>query len=395
MGGGKGDTGKSTQVSKVELPPWVDKAAQSNYAKAENIASRPYEAYQGEDVANLTGYFDAAAGYLPGLDDYLGNYGQATNIYGDLGNYQSQTINPSEVRAGLMANTDLSPYMNPYINNVVDRTQQNMLRAGEQQQNKLSSDAGQAAAFGGSRHAMQGAIQGAETNRAIGDKVAELMSAGYDKATATALADLDRQLKADTQSGEWAQQAQSETEKFRQGAAGIRKGGAEGLEGAEKNRREALGDISSKYLGFNTIQQGQNQKELDAERARWDEQQNWDLQNLNILMAALGMSPYGKTETSTKTESKQGGSDFGSLLGGFAQLAPLFMSSDKTEKTDIKKLGKDEATGLPMYAYRYKGDPKTYPKVVGPMAQDVQKKYPKAVKVIAGKKAIDLTKLVA
>lgn len=54
--------------------------------------------------------------------------------------------------------------------------------------------------------------------------------------------------------------------------------------------------------------------------------------------------------------------------------------SDRRAKTDISKLGKDKSTGLPLYAYRYKGDPKTYPKVVGPMAQDVAKKYPGAVK---------------
>ena len=48
-------------------------------------------------------------------------------------------------------------------------------------------------------------------------------------------------------------------------------------------------------------------------------------------------------------------------------------------KTDITKLGKDPKTGLDMHAFRYKGDPKTYPKVVGPMAQDVQKIAPDAV----------------
>ena len=45
-------------------------------------------------------------------------------------------------------------------------------------------------------------------------------------------------------------------------------------------------------------------------------------------------------------------------------------------KTDITKLGKDPKTGLDMHAFRYKGDPKTYPKVVGPMAQDVEKQFP-------------------
>ena len=48
----------------------------------------------------------------------------------------------------------------------------------------------------------------------------------------------------------------------------------------------------------------------------------------------------------------------------------MFGMSDENEKTDKKKIGKDPDTGLDLYSYRYKGDPKTYPKVVGPMAQD-------------------------
>ena len=73
---------------------------------------------------------------------------------------------------------------------------------------------------------------------------------------------------------------------------------------------------------------------------------------------------------------------------GLAGIASLF--SDEREKTDIKKLGKDPHTGIDMYAYRYKDDPKTYPKVVGPMAQDIEKKYPNNVSEIGGKKVVNL-----
>jgi len=38
----------------------------------------------------------------------------------------------------------------------------------------------------------------------------------------------------------------------------------------------------------------------------------------------------------------------------------------------------------------YKGDPKNYPKIVGPMAQDVEKKFPGAVEEINGHKVINL-----
>ena len=62
--------------------------------------------------------------------------------------------------------------------------------------------------------------------------------------------------------------------------------------------------------------------------------------------------------------------------------------SDERMKTDKTKLGKDPKTGLDMYAFRYKDDPKNYPKVVGPMAQDVEKQYPDSVKTLAGTKVI-------
>ena len=47
-------------------------------------------------------------------------------------------------------------------------------------------------------------------------------------------------------------------------------------------------------------------------------------------------------------------------------------------------------SGLDLYAYRYKGDPKTYPKVVGPMAQDIAKKFPDQVREVGGKLSVNL-----
>ena len=66
-----------------------------------------------------------------------------------------------------------------------------------------------------------------------------------------------------------------------------------------------------------------------------------------------------------------------------------FIFSDRRDKTDIEKLGIDPLTGLPMYAYRYKSDPKTYPKVVGPMAQDMEgRDGPWHVREIDGHKVV-------
>lgn len=76
-------------------------------------------------------------------------------------------------------------------------------------------------------------------------------------------------------------------------------------------------------------------------------------------------------------------------LGGIAQGAGAalggFFMSDRRLKTDIEKVGKTNA-GLPIYTYKYKGDNKTQ---MGVMAQDVEKKTPKAVKEVGGFKAVN------
>ena len=76
-----------------------------------------------------------------------------------------------------------------------------------------------------------------------------------------------------------------------------------------------------------------------------------------------------------------GGANLGAKLSGVGGFAPTASSSDENDKTDITPLGEDD-NGVKQYAYRYKGDPKTYPKVVGPMAQDIEKTNPDVVKKI-------------
>lgn len=68
-----------------------------------------------------------------------------------------------------------------------------------------------------------------------------------------------------------------------------------------------------------------------------------------------------------------------------AAALPLMMMSDKRVKTDIKRVGKTDE-GLPVYTYKYKGSDTTQ---MGVMAQDVEKKKPKAVHEIGGLKAVN------
>ena len=78
-----------------------------------------------------------------------------------------------------------------------------------------------------------------------------------------------------------------------------------------------------------------------------------------------------------------------SMIGGIAQglgaAGLAFALSDERSKTNIKKVGKT-TKGLPIYTFKYKGDNTTQ---MGVMAQDVEKKNPKAVKEVNGLKAVN------
>jgi hypothetical protein len=72
-------------------------------------------------------------------------------------------------------------------------------------------------------------------------------------------------------------------------------------------------------------------------------------------------------------------------VGKVAGAAVPLMFSDRRLKTDIAKVGETNK-GLPIYTYKYKGDDTTQ---MGVMAQDVERKTPKAVKEVGGFKAVN------
>jgi len=117
---------------------------------------------------------------------------------------------------------------------------------------------------------------------------------------------------------------------------------------------------------------------------------------LQMQEQAVGSVPYGQTQTTVGNGPGATSNPWLTGLGALGTATSIAGTaynafSDRRAKTDIKRIGKDEETDLPIYAYRYKGDPKTYPKVVGPMAQDIERKYPDQVAEIAGKKVVNPT----
>lgn len=92
---------------------------------------------------------------------------------------------------------------------------------------------------------------------------------------------------------------------------------------------------------------------------------------------------------------QQQNANYNSLVGGILGLgAGALKLSDEKEKENIEPIGTvlGERKELPVYSYTYKDDPSHTPQT-GPMAQDVEKMEPKAVRKIEGKKYIDQRKM--
>jgi len=350
MSGGSSQPAVTNQVSKVELPAWVDQASQSNYQLAKDVSGRPLEQYQGERVAapsNLT---------TQGYDAVRSGIGAENPTFQSAEDIYKRTAGP----------LDISSYLNPYTNEVEQRAIGNANTALDQRLAQQRSDAQKASAFGGSRFGVQQGVTSAEGVRGIGDLSAALRSQGFDVASRNALAD----------------------------RTGMQASAA-GLLGTAASRGAQRGQDIASLFGAGQQEQGSRQNVINAAMQKFDESRNYPVEQLNLRLAALGMSPYGKTETSQKTStSEDKGTDW-ALLGAagikaLPTLLPMLAMSDRDMKTDIKKLTDGD---IPLYSYRYKDDPKSYPKVVGPMAQDIEKKYPSAVKKVGGHRVVDLSNL--
>ena len=294
--------------------------------------------------------------------DYLGQARSASQNL--MSPYQGQTVaamtpqqQQSLGRIGELSNFSLTPeaiqgQMNPYIQNVEEAALAQGRKALSQNLNQIS-DAGIRA--GGAFGSRQGILEGVAASEQAMNQAnlsAQLRQQGYQQAVQNTLA----------------------------------------------GQQAALGSAQAGYSA-GALGQQQNQAELAAQEAQYNAMRGYPLEQLDIFGAALGQTPYGQSSTQRQplTSNPLMGALGGAMAfpgnpligGGLGFLAGFPGISDRSMKTDIEKVGKDKETGLNMYSYRYKGDPKTYPKVVGPMADEIQKKYPDKVKRIGGKLAVE------
>ncbi len=141
--------GSTTSSQTYTMDPQVAARYNEIYNRgvsAANSTANPYTAYTGELTAPFNGLESQAAN----LASTSANSASGLNTYGTIGNLQN-------ANAGTVGGTDLSAYMNPYTNNVINSSLGVLNQQKQLALNQAGDRAQAAGAFGGDRQAVEDA----------------------------------------------------------------------------------------------------------------------------------------------------------------------------------------------------------------------------------------------
>jgi len=280
----KGSGGTQTQTQQNMLPGWITDQSMQNYGDLTKASYEMPGPYTGQRVANLTpetlDLVRQLYGNVGSTNPYYQTALQGTNA---LMGYGARTITPQT-----LAGTDLSPYMNPYTQDVINPSLTLMDQSLAQQQNQTAANARQVAAFGGSRQGVQEAVNNAQTNLLKGQLGANLWSQNFGQAQAAATGDITRNLTA-----------QQSNQQYDLLAAQLR--------GQMANQYGNLaGNMQNSWLtGVGQAMQGQGvltsnqQQQLDAAKALYEENRMDPINRIMMRQSFLNNTPYSRTQTTT------------------------------------------------------------------------------------------------
>jgi len=209
---------------------------------------------------------------------------QAGQTYGNLANFQAPTVQGPN-----LAQTNMTPYMNPYTQNVISNTQQDIMRQQQMSQNQLGAQATAAGAFGGSRHGVAQGTMAGEYGRMAGDIAAQQRQQGFANAQQLAM-----------QNAQMQQQANLANQQAALAGAGVQSTGAAGLGGIGQ-QAFGMGQATQQAIaGQGQLQRGIQQALLDASKMQYGQTTGAPLAGLGALSQILGSTPYGTTTTKSQ-----------------------------------------------------------------------------------------------
>lgn len=253
----KGQEVKGSRTSSRD--PWYSAAGQFALGRAIDQSDRPYEAYGGQRVAGLSQNEQQASGL-------------ARSAFGQVQPYTQRL-------SGGFSGQNISAFMNPYTDKVLASRKRGISDEFGRQMGDISRNQAATDAFRSGRSDLARSRANAARLRALDDATAETEAAAFESA---------------------------KDSMFRQGSQDLSAIGA--ISGANRSAQEGL-------MQTGGTERSISQANADFGYGQFLERRDWDVNNLNNLIAAIqGVgSTAGTTETMYGKKPKK--STFGSLLG--------------------------------------------------------------------------------
>ena len=404
---GKTPGGSSTGSSAQGVGPEATKTADLLQQKTRDYANQPYAAYTGTREAaltpdqlaafqrtrDLTGQnletfgalsdrtaanaqfsgVDASKGLAANVGDIatgsqgvLPGMATAANTSGVLGGMGAEllpgTLAGTANLATTLPNTDITGYMNPYIQSALNPALDDLYRNAEINRQRLNSQSARTGSFGGSRNAIAQDEAQRSTEREVGRLSATEHAKGYDNAVAQFRADQANIPKLYSSMYEQLGQGQG-LQKGALDAANAQLAGRTSVinqnvlgQGALKNVVEqgaaetkplsdlltsgttAIQNTVNPLLATGAIQQANEQKTIDRQYQDWLEKRDWPVRGLDQMARALSISPAALGATTNTTEQKYdaAGNPLNAVLGGALSAYGLYnqFNKDGSSSTD-------------------------------------------------------------
>lgn len=324
MGKGGGQSATQTQIQ--DVPEWAKPYYEDILQKGKAVTEQPYVGYGGPRLADVSGDVTRSQEMIRGIAGQpIAGFGEAASTFGSLGaraqqlgqqapgafgeaGFSQAGFTPfSGFEAGIanaaqydparqFSGEEVSTYMSPYMQAVVDREKQSAIQEFERQRGSRAARAIEAGAFGGSRQAVQEGL----AEEALAKQIGDIQAGGSQRAFESAAAQFgaDRAAQMETQARQIAELARAEGITLEE-AARVQQSRAAELGRVEAGRAAELGRFEAGRAG----------EMARVQQARADEamrQREFELRTMGFSAEqARSMAEIGERQRAADIQSAQ------------------------------------------------------------------------------------------
>jgi hypothetical protein len=297
----------STNTTAPQVPADVEAARKDLLSRAQTLAAEPFPRYNQPQVAGFT-------------PDQLAAFQTTRNLAAQSGALGALT--PELVQEGVTAarglattlpQTNLSGYMSPYTQAVLDPAIRDIEERAARTRLALGQQSARTGSFGGSRQAIAESELERGTQRTIGEESARQRAAAYNQALT--------QFRED----------QQRIPALYAGALGQ-------LGTGLTQTSNRLAAEAQPLLNIGSLQQALGQRNLDVLRSAYEEERDYPLRGIEVLRGALGITPSSLGVGNVQTSATPGASPYSTILGGLIQ-APKIIEGAQGAYGGLQSLG--------------------------------------------------------